>query len=102
MAKPRQTIADYMVIALSPALIIALVGSLCFFLIQVFYHGQLQGSVRWVMFWFVIGSVLVSRIAIEQSTQHALMYGAGLAVATWLWLVRTNPPFGPLAWCCWP
>ncbi len=93
MAKPRQTIADYMVIALSPALIIALVGSLCFFLIQVFYHGQLQGSVRWVMFWFVIGSVLVSRIAIEQSTQHALMYGAGLAVATWLWLVRTQPAF---------
>jgi hypothetical protein len=91
MSKPRQTAADYMVIALSPVLIMALVGSLCFFLIEVFYRGQMMGGVCWVMFWFIIGIVLVSRIAIENSTEHAAMYGFGLAFATWLYMARTQP-----------
>jgi hypothetical protein len=42
--KPHKTAADYMVIALSPALIMALVGSLCFFLIEVFYRGKMAGA----------------------------------------------------------
>jgi hypothetical protein len=29
------------------------------------------------MFWFVIAIVLVSRIAIEQTSEHAAMYGLG-------------------------
>ena len=81
MAKPQKTAADYMIIALSPALIMMLVGSLCFFLIDVFYRGKMIGAVCWVMFWFVIGIVLVSRIAIEKSTEHAALYGLGLALA---------------------
>ncbi len=93
MSKPRKTVADYMVIALSPVLIMALVGSLCFFLIEVFYRGQMMGAVCWVMFWFIIGIVLVSRIAIEKSTEHAVIYGLGLAVATWLYMMRTQPSY---------
>ena len=93
MSKPRKTVADYMVIALSPVLIMALVGSLCFFLIEVFYRGQMIGGVCWVMFWFIIGIVLVSRIAIEKSTEHAIIYGLGLAVATWLFMMRTQPAY---------
>src|SRR5208283_4864654 len=93
MSKPRKTVADYMVIALSPILIMALVGSLCFFLIEVFYRGQMIGGVCWVMFWFIIGIVLVSRIAIEKSTEHAIIYGLGLAVATWLFMMRTQPAY---------
>ena len=93
MSKPRKTAADYMVIALSPVLIMALVGSLNFFLIEVFYRGKMIGTVCWVMFWFVIGIVLVSRIAIEKSTEHAAFYGLGLAAATWLYLVRTQPAY---------
>jgi FtsH-binding integral membrane protein len=94
MSKPRQTVADYMVIALSPVLIMALVGSLCFFLIEVFYRGQMIGGVCWVMAWFVIGIVLVSRIAIETSTEHAMVFGLGLAAATSLYMYRTQS--------CWP
>jgi hypothetical protein len=90
MSKPRKTVADYMVIALSPVLIMALVGSLCFFLIEVFYRGQMIGGVCWVMFWFIIGIVLVSRIAIEKSTEHAVIYGLGLAAATGLYMMRTQ------------
>ncbi len=77
--KPQKTAADFMVIALSPALIMALVGSLCFFLIEVFYRGPDGGSVRWVMFWFVVAIVLVSRIAIEKSSEYAALYGLALA-----------------------
>jgi hypothetical protein len=93
MSKLRKTVADYMVIALSPVLIMTLVGSLCFFLIEVFYRGRMLGTVCWVMFWFIIGIVLVSRIAIEKSTEHAVVYGLGLAIATWLYLVRTQPAY---------
>lgn len=93
MSKPRQTVADYMVIALSPVLIMALVGSLCFFLIEVFYRGKMMGTVCWVMFWFIIGIVLVSRIAIEESKTHAAAYGFGLAFATWIYMVRTQPAY---------
>jgi hypothetical protein len=93
MSKPRKTAADYMVIALSPALIMALVGSLCFFLTEVFYRGQMVRGVCWVMFWFIIGIVLVSRIAIQKSTEHAAVYGLGLAFATSLYLVRTQPAY---------
>jgi hypothetical protein len=93
MSKPRKTVADYMVIALSPVLIMALVGSLCFFLVEVFYRGRMIGGVCWVLFWFIIGIVLVSRIAIEKSTEHAVIYGLGLAAATCLHMMRTQPSF---------
>ena len=86
--KPAKTPADYLVIGISPVLIMLLVGSLCFFLIEVFFRGEAAGSVRWVMFWFVMAVVLVSRIGIEQGTGTAAVYGLALAVATWLYLVQ--------------
>lgn len=82
--------ADYVVVALSPVLIMCLVGSLAFFLIQVFYRGELVPGVRWVMFWFVFAIVLVSRVSIEQGKGHGRFYGAALAVATWLYLTHTH------------
>jgi hypothetical protein len=91
--KPHKTAADLMIIALSPALIMALVGSLCFFLIEVFYRGKMVASVRWVMFWFVVAIVLVSRIAIEKSSEYAAMYGLALAATIWFYLVRTQPSY---------
>ena len=104
--KPMKTPADFLVIAISPVLIMLLVGSLCFFLIQVFFQGETVGSVRWVMFWFTIAVVLVSRIGIEQGTGLAAVYGLGLAAATWLYLVRIHPAFimgmillGTVWWC---
>ena len=104
--KPMKTPADFLVIGISPVLVMLLVGSLCFFLIQVFFQGETVGSVRWVMFWFTIAVVLVSRIGIEQGTGLAAVYGLGLAAATWLYLVRIHPAFimgmillGTVWWC---
>ena len=106
MSKPVKTLADYLVVSISPVLIMLLVGSLTFFLIEVFFRGPTVGSVRWVMFWFVMAVVLVSRIGIEQGTGQAMVYGLGLAAATWLYLVRIHPAFimglillGIVWWC---
>jgi hypothetical protein len=104
--KPTKTLADYMVIGISPMLIMLLVGSLSFFLIQVFYRGEAVGSVRWVVFWFVMAVVLVSRIGIEQGTSQAAGYGLALAGATWIYLVQIHPAYlvgiillGTVWWC---
>jgi hypothetical protein len=105
-SKPAKTPADYMVIGISPVLIMLLVGSLSFFLIQVFYRGEAVGSVRWVVFWFVMAVVLVSRIGIEQGAGQAAVYGLALAGATWVYLMRIHPAYflgvvllGTVWWC---
>ena len=87
-AKPAKTAADYMAMAVCPALIMILVGSLVFFLLQIGYSGASLGRLRWTLFWFVFAMVLVSRIAIEQSKGAAFLYGLALAGATSLMLTR--------------
>lgn len=105
-AKPTKTPADYLVVGVSPVLIMLLVGSLCFFLIEVFFRGEAVDSVRWVMFWFVMAVVLVSRIGIEEGTEKAAVYGLALATATALYLLWIHPAFilgmillGVVWWC---
>lgn len=88
MQKPAKTLADYLVLAISPGLIMVLVGSLAFFLIQVFYRGEGIQGVRWLMFWFVLAIVLVSRISIEQGKGHGWFYGVALALVTWFYLAH--------------
>lgn len=94
--KPTKTFADYLVIAVSPVLIMVMVHSVCFFLVEVFYRGEAIGGVRWVLFWFVLAVVLIARIGIEQGDGHAMAYGLALAFVTWLYLssVQTNVLFG--------
>src|ERR1035437_8258909 len=95
-SKPTKTLADYLVIAVSPALIMVMVHSVCFFLVEVFYRGEAAGGVRWVLFWFVLAVVLIARIGIEQGDGHAMAYGLMLAFATWIYLstVQPNVVFG--------
>ena len=88
LTKPQKTLADYLAIAIAPVLIMALVGSLVFFLLGLVYTGEHEAKLRWVLFWFVLASVLVSRISIEQGSEHATLYGGALAVATALWILR--------------
>ncbi len=89
--KPTKTLADYLVIVVSPVLIMVLVHSLCFFLVEVFYRGEAAGGVRWVLFWFVLAVVLIARIGIEQGDTHAMIYGIFLALATWIYLATVQP-----------
>ncbi|MEW6304018.1 MAG: DUF4129 domain-containing protein [Verrucomicrobiota bacterium] len=92
MPSPRKTFADYIAIAICPLLIMVLVGSLAFFLLEIGYHGAHEGRLRWALFWFVIAIVLVSRISIEQSAERAGAYGLLLAGATAMLIMRLTGP----------
>jgi len=76
------TLADYLVIAVSPALIMALVGSLIFFLLDIFYQGSFVGRLHFVFACFIMAAVLIGRISIEMGSAHAMSYAAPLAIVT--------------------
>ncbi len=48
--RPNQTLADYVAIAISPALIMGLVGSLVFFLQEILYSesGPYKAKLQWI------------------------------------------------------
>lgn len=86
--RPGRTLADYLGIALGPVLIMLLVGSLIFFLVEIGYRGSFTGHIRWTLFWFTVAAVLVSRISIEQGAVHGVVYGVALGAATGLRLCQ--------------
>jgi hypothetical protein len=89
MASEREppTTTDYVVTALSPVLVMLMVGSLVFFLVEVLYEGKYSGRLLYTLFFFVAGAVLVARIAIEVDATRAKLYGALLGIATYLALL---------------
>lgn len=98
-SRPPVTTADYMVVALSPTLIFFLVGSLCFYLVEVFYQGQYELRLLWVMLMFVMGIVALSRLAMEEGWAYAFLYAAGLALVVGIALVtfiQVRGPLGPV------
>lgn len=95
--KPQQTLADYVTIAVSPVLIMALVGSLVFFLLEVLYVGRYEGRMQWTLFFFVFGIVLIARISIELGSARAMLYGLAMSLVVWLALQAFNP-MGALSW----
>jgi hypothetical protein len=107
MARLRKTLTDYLVIAISPALIMMLVGSLVYFLIAVYYHGGYPGRVSYIFGLFVFAAVLIARIAIEEGREYAMMYAIALGLAMLLVLGRfTSSTFlfnvvmlGVILWC---
>ena len=90
MAKKRlqKSFADYVAIAVCPVLIMLLVGSLVYFLLEVFYSGRYESRLQWILSCFVLASVLIARIGIEQGSESAGLYGLALAVATSLAIYR--------------
>ncbi len=98
--RPRQTLTDYVAIAISPALIMALVGSLIFFLVEVAYAGAYGGEMRWMLFFFVFGIVLIARISlIGEIANRAGVYAAVLGLLVWFGLMKyvNYPPDSPVA-----
>ena len=81
------TTTDYVVTALSPVLIMLMVGSLVFFLVEVMYAGKYSGRLIYTLFFFVAGAVLVARIAIETDAGRASAYGLILGIVTYLALL---------------
>ena len=82
MSRLNKTLADYMVIAVSPGLIMVLIGSLVYFLLDVFYRGSYSERVHFVFGAFIFAAVLVGRIAIELGAERAMMYAMPLALVT--------------------
>ncbi len=81
------TAADYAVTAASPALVMLMVGSLTFFLVEVLYAGKYSDRLLYTLFFFVFGAVLVARISIQYDATRAGLYGAGLGLVTFLALM---------------
>ncbi len=86
--KPAETLTDYLVAAISPALIMLLVGSLVFFLMHVFYEGEFPGKLRFASAMFVLAAVLIARISIEEGREYASMFALPLSVVTILSMMR--------------
>jgi hypothetical protein len=101
-AKPRPTSADYVAIALSPALLMTLIGSLIYFLIEVLYRGEYEGRLQWILGFYIFGSVLVARISMETGiADRAPMYALALAFLTVIGLgqfVAFPAGFEALSW----
>jgi len=105
--RERLTTIDYLVIGLSPALIMTLVGSLVFFLLELFYDGQFALRLRYILSLFVFAAVLVGRISIEDGRQRAALFSIPLAIATVtviqrfadLWLLWSAILIAIVWWC---
>ncbi len=79
-----KTPVDYVLLILSPALIMTLVGSLVFFLIEVLYAGEFKERLHWAFLCYVFGAVLVARISMTADiAARAPIYGIILAVLAW-------------------
>jgi hypothetical protein len=93
----RKTLLDYLVIAISPAIIMVLIDSLVLFLVEVFYRGGYQGRLDYVLTLFVIGAVLIGRISIEEGRERAMLFAAPLGIAILLAIARFVQFQGALA-----
>ena len=89
MAAERESssVSDYVVTAISPALIMLMVGSLVFFLVEVLYAGKYSSRLLYILFFFVSAAVLVARISIQLDAGRATAYGVALGIATYLALL---------------
>jgi hypothetical protein len=84
-------VTDYLITALSPVLIMFMVGSFVFFLVEVLYEGEYTGRLLYTVFFFVVGTVLIARISIEFGGGRAGIYALALGTVTWLALQAYIP-----------
>ena len=77
----RGTLVDHLVAAIVPALIMVMVGGLMFFLLDLWYEGPFLARLRWILFWFVFGIVLITRVGMQVGGEQAKGYGLALGGA---------------------
>ncbi|XZE20965.1 DUF4129 domain-containing protein [Pirellulaceae bacterium SH449] len=73
---------DYLLAALAPIFVIGMIGSLVYFLVCVLYRGSFPVRLMWILGLYTVASVLIARIAIEQSRTYSLGYMFALGAAT--------------------
>src|SRR5271168_1514644 len=84
----KPTLADYVVIAINPVLIMGLVGSLIYFLLELLYGGRYPDRLQFCLTMFVFAIVLISRISMEDGFERAAPFGIALAVVVGIALNR--------------
>src|SRR3954451_12811558 len=82
--RSRGTLVDHLVAAIEPALIMVMVGRLMFFLLDLWYEGPFLARLRWILFWFVFGIVLITRVGMQVGGEQAKGYGLVLGGAVGL------------------
>jgi hypothetical protein len=93
-----ETLADYLVVAIAPALIMLLVGSLVFFLIELLHQGEFRLRLMFVMAMFVLGAVCIARISMVEGQAYASMYAAPLGVLVGIAVARFVPINPAISW----
>ncbi|HQR07718.1 MAG TPA: DUF4129 domain-containing protein [Gemmatales bacterium] len=84
-----KTLADYVVGGVMPCLLIGLLVSLCFFLLELAYSGAFMGQMKWILFFFIVGTVLIARISMRGDiSERAGLYGIAMAIAAGMAMVR--------------
>jgi hypothetical protein len=99
VASDRQQLPliDVASVVVAPVLVMLMVGSLVFFLIEVLQAGRFEGRLHYTFFFFVIGAVLIARIAIQRGSKLAALYavllGGACFVAMMAFVEYTTPLF---------
>ncbi|WP_164101931.1 DUF4129 domain-containing protein [Candidatus Laterigemmans baculatus] len=101
MSRPKQTAADYAVIAICPSLIIVMLTALVHFLVLCLYRGDFPGRLMYILFLFIFATTLIARIAIEEGRGYASGYAAALGLATFLVISQFVTLSGPMAELSW-
>lgn len=95
-----QTLADYMVVGISPTLVALMVGSLLWFLTIVFYQGDYTWRLLFVHAMFIMGVVGITRLSMEEGAAYAAMFAAPLAMAVavaYTSFVKVQGVLGPIS-----
>jgi hypothetical protein len=91
-----ESLADYLVVAICPALIMLLLGSFLFFLVHVFYQGQFETRLLFVLAMFVMAIVCITRIAMEEGKAYATLFAFPIGLLVGIALARFVQIRGPL------
>jgi hypothetical protein len=92
----RFGLIDLIAVVVSPALVMLMVGSLVFFLVEVLYQGKYTGRMLYTMFFFVFACVLLARLSIQFGRKYAAMYAAALGIVTFIALMAYSSFDGSL------
>src|SRR5437762_1455841 len=84
--KLQLTLADYIGVVLNPVLIVGMVGSLLFLLLEILYAGDYSERMRFNLVAFVFGIVCITRISVradiaKRTTFYVLLLGTTVYIA---------------------
>jgi len=94
--KATWTLTDTLLSFINPFLILVLLWSIVFFLLDVryIYTAVNDSNLRFVVFSFVLGIVAVNRIFATESAEDGVIYGFGLGLAISLYVVVSTSMYG--------